>query len=126
VDTGGRILGVVITPANVQDREGAKQLLEKVKDRLPRLSHLWADGGYSGSFVEGVKEKWGWTVEIVQKPKDQQGFLVLPRRWVVERTFAWLGKYRQLSKDYERLPESSEAMIYAAMIHRMVRRLCPA
>lgn len=125
VDTEGRLLGVAVTPANVQDRDGAKLLLDRVKDRLPRLSHLWADGSYAASFVEWAKETMNLTVEIVRKPKDQPGFAVLPRRWVVERTFAWWGKYRELSKDYERLPESSETMIYAAMTYRMVRRLRP-
>lgn len=125
VDTQGRIFGLLVTPADVQDRDGAKRLLEQVKDRLPRLSLLWADGSYAASFVEWAKETLGWMVEIVRKLQGQQGFQVLPRRWVVERTFAWFGKYRQLSKDYERLPESSEAMIYIAMIHRLVRRLCP-
>jgi putative transposase len=126
VDTQGRLLGLSVTPADVQDRDGAKRLLEKVKDQLPRLSLLWADGSYAASFVEWAKEALNYKVEIVKKPKDPKGFSVLPRRWVVERTFAWFGKYRQLSKDYERLPQSSEAMIYAAMIHRMVRRLCPS
>jgi putative transposase len=126
VDTQGRIFGLSVTPADVQDRDGAKALLERVKDRLPRLSLLWADGSYAASFVEWAGEALGLKVEVVRKVKDQKGFVVLPRRWVVERTFAWFGKYRQLSKDYERLPESSEAMIYVAMIHRMVRRLCRA
>jgi putative transposase len=117
---------VLVTPASVQDRDGAKTLLKQVKDRLPRLTRIWADGSYAASFVEWAKETLDWTVEIVKKLKDQHGFQVLPRRWVVERTFAWFGKYRQLSKDYERLPESSEAMIYVAMIHRMVRHLCPS
>lgn len=125
VDTQGHLLAVRVTPANVPDRDGATALLEGVKDRLPRLSLLWADGGYSGSFVERAKEAWNLTVEIVKKPKEA-GFQVLPRRWVVERTFAGFGKYRGLSKDYEGLPESSEAMIYVAMIHRMVRHLSPS
>jgi putative transposase len=125
VDTDGRLLELAVLPADVQDREGAKRLLEKVKDRFLRLSHLWADGSYTGPLVEWVKQRFGWTLEIVKKPKDQKEFVLLPRRWVVERTFAWFGKYRQLSKDYERLPESSEAMIYCAMIHRMVRHLRP-
>ena len=115
-----------VLPANGSDPQGAKQLLEAVKDRLRELSHLWADGAYSGGFVEWAKERFGTTVEIVKKLEDQDGFQVLPRRWVVERTFAWFGKYRELSKDYERLPQSSEAMIYAAMIHRMVRHLRPS
>jgi putative transposase len=125
VDTQGHILGLLVLPANVQDPDGAKLLLDPVKNRLLKFTHLWADGRYAGAFVEWVKERFGWTLEIVKKPKDQPGFQVLPRRWVVERTFAWFGKYRELSKDYERLPQSSEAMIYAAMIHRMVRHLRP-
>ncbi len=110
----------------MQDRDGAKALLEPLKDRLPRFSHLWADGAYAGGFEEWVKEGLGWTVEIIKKPEDQEGFVVLPRRWVVERTYAWCGKYRRLSKDYEATTSSSETLIYIAMIHRMVRRLRPA
>ncbi len=90
-----------------------------------RFSHLWADGSYAGKFVEWVKERFGWTVEVVKKLKGQKTFVLLPRRWVVERTFAWLGKYRRLSKDYEATTESSEATIYGAMIHLMLRRLRP-
>jgi transposase len=125
IDTQGLILGVCVTPARVQDRDGAKALLEPLKERLPRLTHLWADGGYSGAFVEWAKTTLDWTVEIVSKSKDQPGFQVLPRRWTVERTFAWCGKYRRLSKDYEATTSSSETMIYLAMIHRMVRQLRP-
>jgi len=100
--------------------------LASLKDRFPRLKVLWADGGYSGSLIDWVKATCGWLLEIVSKPKDQKGFQVLPRRWVVERTFAWIGKYRRLSKDYEATTASSEATIYGAMIHLMVRRLCPS
>jgi putative transposase len=109
----------------VQDRDGAKALLEPLKASLPRLSRLWADGSYAGGFVEWAGEALGWTVEIVSKAKGQQGFVVLPRRWVVERTFAWCGKYRRLSKDYETGTDSSEAMVYLAMTHRMLRHLRP-
>lgn len=114
---------VVVHAASIQDRDGAKLVLDKVKDRLPRLRLIWADGGYAGQLVDWVKTACGWVLEIVKRPDDVKGFRVLPRRWVVERTFAWLGKYRRLSKDYESLPETSEALIYTAMIHVMVRRL---
>jgi putative transposase len=114
---------VVVHAASVQDRDGAKLVLEKVKGRLPRLHLIWADGIYAGQLVDWVKTTCDWVLEIIKRRDDIQGFQVLPRRWVVERTFAWLGKYRRLSKDYEYLPETSEAWIYAAMIHVMVRRL---
>ena len=84
---------------------------------------IWADGGYKGKLVKWVHKTCDWTLEIVKLDKGVKGFQVLPRRWVVERTFAWFGFYRRLSKDYEVLIETSEAMIYAAMIHLMVRRL---
>jgi putative transposase len=87
------------------------------------LRLIWADGGYSGQVAELVKLTWGWTVEIVKRAADSVGFTVLPRRWVVERTFAWFGRYRRLSKDYEQRTEVSEAMIHLAMIHLMLRRL---
>lgn len=114
---------VVVHAASVQDPAGAKLVLMKVKDCLPRLQLIWADGIYTGTLIEWVREMFGWVLEIVHRPKDAKGFQVLPRRWVVERTFAWLGKFRRLSKDYEHLPESSEAWVYAAMIHVMARRL---
>lgn len=119
----GLILVMVVHAANIQDPAGAKRVLEKVKDRLPRLQLIWADGIYTGSLVDWVKTVCGWTLEIVKRPKEAKGFQVLPRRWVVERTFAWLCKFRRLSKDYESLPETSEAWAYAAMIHVMARRL---
>jgi putative transposase len=120
------ILSVHVSSASVQDRDGAKALLEPLKDGLPRFAHLWADGSYAGELIEWVKKTLGWTLEVVKKPEDQKGFVVLPRRWVVERTLAWLGKYRRLSKDYEVSTSSSEALIYIAMTHRMLRRLRPA
>ena len=119
----GLILMIVVHAASVQDPAGAKLVLAKAKDRLPRLKLIWADGIYTGTLIDWVKEVCGWVLEIVHRPKDATGFQVLPRRWVVERTFAWLGKFRRLSKDYEYLPESSEAWVYAAMIHVMARRL---
>jgi len=123
VDTIGLLLMVVVHAANIQDRDGAKLVLTKVKGRFPRLQLIWADGGYAGKLVDWVKTVCHLVLDIVERPKGMKGFQVLPRRWVVERTFGWLGRYRRLSKDYEELPETSEAMIYAAMIHLMVRRL---
>ena len=123
VDTIGLLLMVVVHAANIQDRDGAKLVLTKVKGRFPRLQLIWADGGYAGKLVDWVKTVCHLVLDIVKRPKGMKGFQVLPRRWVVERTFGWLGRYRRLSKDYEELPETSEAMIYAAMIHLMVKRL---
>lgn len=123
VDVLGLILAVVVHGAQIQDRDGAKLVLERIRDCFPRLQLIWADGGYAGQLIEWVKQTCDWVLEIVKRCADQKGFVVLPRRWVVERTFAWLGKYRRLSKDYEYLTQTSEAMIYAAMIHIMVRRL---
>ena len=84
---------------------------------------IWADAAYSGQLVDWVKVVCGWMLEIVKRSDDIKGFKVLPHRWVVERTFGWLGRYRRLSKDYEGLTESSQALIYAAMVHIMIRRL---
>jgi putative transposase len=123
VDVLGLVLEVVVHPANLQDRDGAKLVLEKAKDKYPRLALVWADGGYAGQLIEWVKATCHWALTIVKRTDTMQGFVVLPRRWVVERTFAWLGKYRRLSKDYEALPETSEAMIYATMTHLMLHRL---
>jgi putative transposase len=125
VDTLGLLLIVVVTAASVQDRDGAKLLLQSVSEKLslPRLQLIWADGGYRGKLIDWVQETFSWLLEIVKRNDDVKGFEVLPRRWVVERTFGWLNNYRRLSKDYEELPETSEAMIYATMTHIMVRRL---
>jgi putative transposase len=123
VDTLGLLLMVVVHAADIQDRDGAKLVLERVGSQCPRLQLIWADGGYAGQLVDWVKTICHWILEIVKRPDDVQGFVVLPRRWVVERTFAWLGKYRRLSKDYEALTDTSEAMIQAAMVHLMIRRL---
>jgi putative transposase len=118
------LLKVIVTGANIGDREGAKRLIEPLHEQLPRMKKLWVDGGYDGQpFAEWVLEQAGWTVEVVSRPEGSAGFQVLPRRWVVERTFAWICKFRRLSKDYEYLVESSEAFIYAAMINVMLRRL---
>jgi putative transposase len=126
VDVLGLILAVVVHPANIQDRDGAKLVLEKVRRRLPRLQLIWADGGYAGQLIQWVQERCGWILQTVLRPVHVTGFVALPHRWVVERTFGWLGRYRRLSKDYERLPETSETLIYIAMIHRMSRLILPA
>lgn len=107
----------------MQDRDGAKMALEKVKHRLRRLRLIWVDGGYAGQLVAWAERVCSWVLEIIQRPSSESGFVVLPRRWVVEHTFAWLGMYRRLSKDYEALAETSEAFIYAAMVHVMVSHL---
>jgi putative transposase len=122
VDTMGLLLAVVVHPANLQDRDGAKLVLHKLKGRFPRLRLIWADGGYAGQLIEWARELGDWLLEIVKRP-DERRFVLLPRRWVVERTFAWLGRYRRLSKDYEALTESSEAFIHIAMTRLMLRRL---
>jgi putative transposase len=122
VDTIGLILGVVVHAANIQDRDGAKILFEKVKGRFPRLRLVWADGGYAGKLIDWLADFCQWTLEIIRR-NEQKGFYVLPRRWVVERTFAWLGRCRRMSKDYEELTENSEAMIHIAMIRLMLHRL---
>lgn len=123
VDAMGLLLMVVVHAANIQDRDGAKLVLGKAQQLFPRLRLVWADGGYSGKLIDWVKQVCHWTLEIVKRDKGVKGFQVLPRRWVVERTFGWLGRYRRLSKDYEELTETSEAMLYAAMVHLMARRL---
>ena len=109
--------------ANIQDRDGAKLVLERLKGRFARLTLIWADGGYAGKLIDSVKDFASWTLEIVKRSDDIKGFKVLPRRWVVERTFGWIGRYRRLSKDYEQRPDNSETMILLAMINLMSRRL---
>jgi putative transposase len=126
VDTLGLIIALVVHPANLQDRDGAKLVLAKLVGWLPRLKLIWADGGYAGQLIGWVKDLGGWLLQIVKRCDDVKGFVILPKRWIVERTFGWFGRYRRLSKDYEALTDSSESMIYLAMIHLMVRRLRPA
>ena len=123
VDALGLVLAVVVHSAALQDRDGAKLVLDKVGPRFARLRLLWADGGYAGTLVAWARERWGWLLAIVKRPDDARGFAVLPRRWVVERTFAWLDRYRRLSKDYEYLTDTAETMVDVAMIHLMVVRL---
>jgi len=129
VDTLGLVLLVLVTAGNVQDRDGAKLLLQALVDRISgwcRLQIFWADGGYRGSLIDWVRISFGWTLQIVEKLGDQVGFQVLPKRWIVERTFSWINRQRRLGKDYERLPETSEAFIYVAMVRLMLNRLAKA
>jgi putative transposase len=126
VDTLGLLIAVVVTSAAVQDYHGAVPVLDRVKGRCPRLKLIWADGIYEKPWlIDWVREECGWELQVTKRSDKTKGFKVVPKRWVVERTFGWLGRYRRLSKDYEGLPETSEAMIRMAMIHIMVRRLEP-
>src|SRR5918996_2210688 len=156
VDTEGFVLKAKVMSAKVMDYEGIKVLLDRAKGLFPRLSHLWLDAGYRGEDKGGdwVQKTLGWRVEIVRRPRKPapekvlmawaeqwakegvtmdwqellppRGFQVLPRRWVVERTFAWISHNRRMSKDYERLAATSEAFIYVAMTRLMLRRLARA
>ena len=119
------MLAVVVHAASIQDRDGAKLVLAKLKGRFSRLKLIWADGGYAGQLIDWTRKLGRWVLEIVKRSDDVAGFVVLPKRWIVERTFGWFNRYRRLSKDYEMLPESSEAVIYLSMTHLMVRRLRP-
>ena len=123
VDTCGLLLAVVVTAASVQDRDGARLLLQRLAGFCKKLRLIWVDGAYRGPLVDWVAERFRFRLMPVLRPDGQKGFAVLARRWVVERTFAWLGHNRRLSKDYERLPASSEAFIYIAMTRIMVRQL---
>ena len=119
------IIAIVVHAGNIQDRDGAKLVLAKLTGLAPRLKLIWADGGYAGKLIEWTKELGGWILEIVKRSDDVAGFKVLPKRWIVERTFAWLSRYRRHSKDYELLTQSSETMIRISMINLMLHRLQP-
>jgi len=127
VDTVGNLLEVVVHAANLQDRDGARLVLPKLTaPTQAAIQRIWADGGYRGQLVDWVHETLNAVLEIVERDPALKYFQVLPRRWVVERTFAWLGRYRRLSKDYEHCTHSSEGVIYIASIHTMIKRLAPA
>jgi len=148
VDTLGLVLRALVHPADIQDRASVPALLDAVEDEYPRLRHVWVDQGYTGTGREWIERELGWTVDVVSHPRKAVGLWwptgqpippevwaaarprgfrgVLPRRWVVERTFSWFGQARRLSKDYERRCETSETLIYATMARLMVRRLAPA
>jgi putative transposase len=127
VDVLGLVLVAVVHSAGVQDYEGARVVLAQARHRFSRLRHIWADSIYERTglpaWVRDLRARRKLRLEVVRRREGQKGFAVLPRRWVVERTFAWLGFHRRLSKDYEALPETSEAMIYVAMIRLMLARL---
>jgi putative transposase len=124
VDTLGLPLSVYVTSADVQDRVGARCLLAGLKPFVPRLKKIWADGAYAGGKLAGwLEEHGGWELEIIERDREAKGFEVLPRRWIVERTFSWLIRNRRLSKDYERLVQTSETFIEVAMICVILRRL---
>jgi putative transposase len=138
VDTLGLLLRVRVTAGDVGDRDGAAMLLGDARASFPRLRHGWADAGYRGGFLTWAKEVAGVTMQVVQRRDGGRGgrwlppgaeppqvarFAVAPRRWVVERTFAWFGRFRRLSRDYEYLTATSEAVIHVAMIQLLLRRL---
>lgn len=123
VDTGGLLLAVVVTLAGIQDRDAAHRLLTQLRGRFSTVSLVWADGGYAGRLVIWARKVLALTVEVVKRTDDVKGFAVLPRRWVVERTFAWISKFRRCVRDYETLPAHHEAMVHISMIMTMSRRL---
>jgi transposase len=136
VDTGGLLIRAVVHAADISDRDGAKLVLAGIADRVPALRHLWLDAGYQGTAVTWIEQELGLSTTVVRKPRrwvwwpaDSEpppmptGFQILPRRWVVERTFAWLGRSRRLSKDYEALPATEAAWIHLAMSSLMLARL---
>ena len=125
VCTMGFLLNVVLSPANTSEKEGLRERLAGLWEDCPRLKLIRTDQGYrlGEDFKNYIFAAYAWLIEMVIRPKDQKGFVVIPQRWVVERTFAWLGNYRRLSKDYETLEQSSEAFIYMAMVDLMTKRL---
>ncbi|KPI17662.1 hypothetical protein OK074_1683 [Actinobacteria bacterium OK074] len=122
-DTLGLLLVVAVTAANIGDRDAAAGLLTRLRRLHRDIVLAWADGGYTGALVDWCRGELALTLEIVKRTDDITGFVVLPRRWVAERTFAWLMNSRRLARDYETLPASSEAVIRWSMVTRMSRRL---
>lgn len=126
-DTIGLPVGMIVHPANIQDRDGAPSLLASIRARYPWLRHVFADAGYAGEKLKGALKGLGdWTLEIIRRSDAAKGFVLLPRRWVVERTFAWLNRNRRLAKDVEASIESAEAWLYIASVKLMSRRLAVA
>jgi len=122
VDTVGHLLKVIVHPANIADRDGAWAVFEAMAGQFPRLQRIWADQGYTGDLADLVTFAYGWHLHIVPR-HPHAGFKLLPRRWVVERTFAWLGGFRRLSRDYEQLPPVSAAWVYLSISRLMLHRL---
>jgi len=126
-DTIGLPVGMIVHPANVQDRDGAPELLASIRDAFPWLRHVFADGAYAGDKLkDALKDIGDWTIEIVKRSDAAKGFVLLPRRWVVERTFAWLNRNRRLAKDFEATVESAVTWLYIASVQLMSRRLAAA
>ena len=123
VDTLGLLVCVLVTAASIQDRDGARPLLEQLRCRCRRIRLVWADGGYAGKLVVWAAEHLSLRLRIVKRSEDMTGFVVLPRRWVVERTLAWITRHRRCVRDYERLPAHHEAMVRWAMIRITSQRL---
>jgi transposase len=125
VDTEGRVLGVLVVPADWSEQEGGRQLLARLLPRLPRLVKLWADHGYRGDLVGWLREMFGVDLEIPPRPPGPPGFVVIPRRWVVERSLAWWSRNRRLAKEYEQLAASTTLWLYMAAVHLLLKRLAP-
>ena len=130
VDTLGLMIGLYVCGANISEKEGAKLLLTKVKEQTKdinlclNIQTIWADGGYRGADLLGfIKNLWNWVWEITLRSDNTKGFVVIPKRWVVERSFSWFDQSRRLSKDYEKTVSSSEGIIYVTMIHLMLNRV---
>ena len=123
-DTQGFLVGAIVHTADIQDRDGAPDVLASIRYRFPWLRHVFADGGYAGDKLRAALTKIGkWTLEIIKRSDTAKGFVLLPRRWVVERTFAWLGRNRRLAKDFERTIESATAWLYLASVQQITRRI---
>jgi putative transposase len=122
-DTLGLLLVVVVHAANIHDSKAAQDIIGRLRGRFDRLSKIFADGGYRGELVDNVKRIFGWVIDIVLRTDHEKKFVVLPKRWVVERTFSWFESYRRLSKDYEYNTDTSETMIQLAMIRLMLNRI---
>jgi len=122
VDTLGLLWALLVVPASTQDRAGGIPLVEQLRAAAKRVRVLWGDAHFDTA-LRHAWFRWGWVGVVVKKLAGQKGFVVQPKRWIVERTFGWLNRSRRLSKDYERTTASSEAFIKVAMIHLMVRRL---
>ena len=122
VDTLGLLIAVVITAASVQDRDGAKLVFAAARNET-RLEKIWADGGYTGPLIGSTQKEFGGTLEIVKRSDDMSGFVVLPHRWIVERTFGWLGRFRLLCREHEATIASSRTDVHLCLTHIMLRRL---
>jgi putative transposase len=122
VDVLGLLMGVVVHAASIQDRDGAKLLLERIAKLLPKVKIIWADSGYAGKLIQWVKDHTGWKLEIVKRPRKHI-FTVLPKRWIVERTFGWLMFWRIMNRHHERKHDTAENIMHIIMIKNMLRLL---